>query len=71
VEEIKNIIRKMKKKMQSEKDNMQESVSAGLITKEERIEIIKAQYLGMLLRNKNANKQVCESFVDKLIGELK
>lgn len=57
--------------MQSEKDNMQESVSAGLITKEERIEIIKAQYLGMLLRNKNANKQVCESFVDKLIGELK
>ncbi len=61
----------MKKKMQSEKDNMQESVSAGLITKEERIEIIKAQYLGMLLRNKNANKQVCESFVDKLIGELK
>ncbi|WP_279145581.1 MULTISPECIES: hypothetical protein [Clostridium] len=71
MEEIKNIIRKMKKKMQSEKDNMQESVSAGLITKEERIEIIKAQYLGMLLRNKNANKQVCESFVDKLIGELK
>jgi hypothetical protein len=67
---INYILEKMKREMLEDKRKIMEMEASGTMDEETGIALIKDKYVSMLLKNKKANKNVCEDFITGMLQEV-
>jgi len=70
MDDIKNIVEKLKKEMKKDKDGMLNVAGVGVISKDVCMPFIRDKYIRLLVNDKKINAAIIRIFVNNLLSKL-